>query len=54
MEQWLPFIQEVSFLIIVTLYLLHRIETKLDAVIDSIQKLPVQGMDGAYIAKKKI
>nr|WP_304219955.1 YvrJ family protein [Fredinandcohnia onubensis] len=40
MDQLLPFIQEVGFPIVVTFYLLHRIETKLDSVIDSIQMLP--------------
>ncbi len=39
-DQLLPFIQEVGFPIVVTFYLLHRIETKLDSVIDSIQMLP--------------
>ncbi|MEH7380445.1 YvrJ family protein [Bacillus sp. JJ1533] len=28
MEQFLPFIQEVGFPVVVTFYLLHRIETK--------------------------
>lgn len=32
MEQWLAYIQEISFPIIVSFYLLHRIETKLDAI----------------------
>ncbi|WP_099354517.1 YvrJ family protein [Fredinandcohnia onubensis] len=40
MDQLLPFIQEVGFPVIVTFYLLHRIESKLDSVIDSIQMLP--------------
>ncbi|TFE02171.1 YvrJ family protein [Jeotgalibacillus salarius] len=29
MEQWISFISDVGFPIIVTLYLLHRIEAKL-------------------------
>jgi YvrJ protein family len=41
MEQWLTFIQELGFPVIVTFYLLHRIENKLDSVIESIQMLPV-------------
>ncbi|MBM7585481.1 hypothetical protein JOC86_002023 [Bacillus pakistanensis] len=40
METIIPFISEVGFPIVVTLYLLYRIETKLDAVISSIQTLP--------------
>ncbi|WP_099363745.1 YvrJ family protein [Fredinandcohnia onubensis] len=36
----MPFIQEVGFPVVVTLYLLQRIETKLDSVIDSIHMLP--------------
>ncbi|WP_079505067.1 YvrJ family protein [Mesobacillus jeotgali] len=42
MEQLIPFISEVGFPIVVTLYLLQRIEAKLDAVIQSIQSLPVR------------
>ena len=40
MEQIIPFISEVGFPIVVTLYLLYRIEVKLDMVIQSIQGLP--------------
>lgn len=40
MEQIIPFISEVGFPIVVTLYLLYRIEAKLDVVIQSIQSLP--------------
>jgi hypothetical protein len=40
MEQIIPFISEVGFPIVVTLYLLHRIESKLDVVVHSIQNLP--------------
>ncbi|MFS0643397.1 YvrJ family protein [Siminovitchia sp. 179-K 8D1 HS] len=40
MDQMLPFISEVGFPALVTFYLLYRIETKLDAVVDSIQSLP--------------
>lgn len=39
MDQFIPFISEVGFPIIVTLYLLHRIEAKLDTVVFSIQNL---------------
>ncbi|MEH7011556.1 YvrJ family protein [Neobacillus niacini] len=40
MEQMIPLISEVGFPIVVTLYLLYRIESKLDMVVQSIQKLP--------------
>ncbi|KOP82280.1 YvrJ family protein [Cytobacillus solani] len=40
MEELIPFISEVGFPIIVTLFLLHRIEAKLDVVVTSIQSLP--------------
>jgi hypothetical protein len=40
MEQLLSFIQDVGFPIVVTFYLLYRVETKLDDVIHSIQTLP--------------
>ncbi|OLS33691.1 YvrJ family protein [Bacillus sp. MRMR6] len=40
MEQIIPIISEVGFPIVVTLYLLYRIETKLDMVVQSIQNLP--------------
>jgi hypothetical protein len=40
MEQMLPLISEVGFPIVVTLYLLHRIEAKLTILNDSIQGLP--------------
>jgi hypothetical protein len=40
MEQFVPLIIEVGFPIVVTLYLLYRIESKLDLVVQSIQNLP--------------
>lgn len=40
MEPLISFISEVGFPIVVTLFLLYRIETKLDNVIKSIQSLP--------------
>ncbi|HYK73110.1 MAG TPA: YvrJ family protein [Pseudoneobacillus sp.] len=40
MEQFVPLISEVGFPIVVTLYLLYRIESKLDMVVQSIQSLP--------------
>ncbi|WP_062199915.1 YvrJ family protein [Massilibacterium senegalense] len=40
MEVWLSFIQEVGFPAVVTLYLLYRIETKLEALNGSVIELP--------------
>ncbi|MCA1059008.1 YvrJ family protein [Rossellomorea aquimaris] len=40
MESIISIVSEVGFPIVVTMYLLYRIETKLDAVITSIQTLP--------------
>ncbi|MBU8906508.1 YvrJ family protein [Desertibacillus haloalkaliphilus] len=39
MEVWLPLLSEYGFPIVVTLYLLHRVEKKLDAVNHSIIEL---------------
>ncbi|WP_078427669.1 YvrJ family protein [Alkalihalobacterium alkalinitrilicum] len=40
MELWLPLLSEFGFPVVVTLYLLHRVEKKLDMVNQSIQRLP--------------
>jgi hypothetical protein len=40
LEQLIPFISQVGFPIVVSLYLLYRIEAKLDLVVQSIQNLP--------------
>lgn len=40
METWIPYITELGFPIIITFYLLHRIEGKLDMVNESIRMLP--------------
>lgn len=40
MEEIMPLISDVGFPIAVTLYLLYRIESKLDVVVHSIQGLP--------------
>ncbi|MBY0097307.1 YvrJ family protein [Mesobacillus maritimus] len=40
MQELIPLISEVGFPIVVTLYLLNRIEAKLDNVVESIQSLP--------------
>ncbi|MBO1511837.1 MULTISPECIES: YvrJ family protein [Metabacillus] len=46
MEQWLTVISDVGFPIVVTLYLLNRIESKLDTLNQSIQMLPSQLQKG--------
>jgi hypothetical protein len=40
MESFIYLFSEVGFPIVVTLYLLYRIEAKLDVVVQSIQSLP--------------
>jgi len=40
MQEFIPLISEVGFPIVVTLYLLYRLEVKLDNVVQSIQNLP--------------
>lgn len=40
METIIPLISEVGFPIVVTLYLLYRIETKLNVLIETLQNLP--------------
>lgn len=40
METWLSVLTEVGFPIMVTFYLLHRIEGKLNLLIESIHELP--------------
>lgn len=39
-ETWVSFVTEVGFPIMVTFYLLHRIEGKLNDLIESIHALP--------------
>jgi hypothetical protein len=53
MEEWLGMISEVGFPIVVTLYLLHRIERKLDTVNESILKLP-ERLNEQPIMKKTV
>lgn len=52
MQELIPLISEVGFPIIVTLYLLHRIEAKLDNVVQSIQNLPHQMKESDYLDRK--
>ncbi|WP_093136952.1 YvrJ family protein [Salinibacillus kushneri] len=40
MENWANWIPEIGFPVVVTFYLLHRIESKLDILIESITALP--------------
>ncbi|HWJ76525.1 MAG TPA: YvrJ family protein [Niallia sp.] len=40
MEDFVTFISQVGFPIVISFYLLNRIETKLDVMIKSIQSLP--------------
>lgn len=42
MEPWFAAITDVGFPVVVTLYLLNRIEKKLDLLNESIQSLPDQ------------
>ncbi|MCF6409227.1 YvrJ family protein [Pseudalkalibacillus salsuginis] len=42
MEQWVSVMSEFGFPVVVTLYLLHRIEAKLDSLNQSINNLPNQ------------
>ncbi|MBL3641778.1 YvrJ family protein [Peribacillus frigoritolerans] len=46
MDQILPFVSDIGFPIIVTLYLLHRIETKLDALNETLVELPDRLREG--------
>ncbi|MBM7552974.1 YvrJ family protein [Thalassobacillus pellis] len=40
MEAWMPYVTELGFPIAVTFYLLHRIEGKLDVMINALHHLP--------------
>ena len=42
MEQWITWIPEVGFPILVTFYLLHRIDHRLKELNESLLKLPLQ------------
>ncbi|WP_188205629.1 YvrJ family protein [Alkalibacillus aidingensis] len=46
MESWINWIPDVGFPILVTFYLLHRIEKKLEELNESITKIP------AYLINK--
>lgn len=36
MEEWVTMIKEIGFPIVISLYLLHRIEVKLEAIYDAL------------------
>ncbi|MBA2174879.1 YvrJ family protein [Halobacillus locisalis] len=40
MDMWFTFITDVGFPIAVTFYLLHRVEGKLDLMIETLHQLP--------------
>ena len=42
MQEWMSFIRDVGFPIVVTMILLYRIEAKLDVVVKAIESLPHQ------------
>ncbi|MGG4267789.1 YvrJ family protein [Peribacillus simplex] len=46
MDQILPFVSDIGFPIIVTLFLLHRIERKLDTLNDTLVELPDRLREG--------
>lgn len=56
MEMILPFISDIGFPAAITLYLLHRIEGKLDTLNDSVQRIqtPSQIPPAPHIVEGKI
>ncbi len=48
MEMWIPLLSEYGFPIMITLYLLHRIEKKLDLLNDSMKRLTIQ-LERTYV-----
>lgn len=52
METWISLISDVGFPAIITLYLLHRIEMKLEKLNDSITALPEKMREIEYSQKK--
>ncbi len=41
-EPWMPLLAEYGLPVIVTLYLLHRLEQKLDRVTEAVEELPAK------------
>ncbi|WLR53180.1 YvrJ family protein [Bacillus tianshenii] len=54
MQTLMPFVQEVAFPIVVTLYLLHRIEGKLDKLNNSVTELPQRMHSSSDVEKQRI
>lgn len=42
MEQWVSLVQEIGFPILVSFYLLYRIETKLEAIHEALLSIRMQ------------
>ncbi|NEU30769.1 YvrJ family protein [bacterium LRH843] len=42
LELWIPLLGEYGFPVIVTFYLLHRLEQKLDKVTTAVEQLPAK------------
>lgn len=53
MEMWIPLLSEYGFPVMITLYLLHRIEKKLDLLNDSMMQLTVN-FKGSPFSESKI
>jgi len=51
MEMWIPLLSEYGFPVMITLYLLHRIEKKLDLLTDSMNQL-VTILKGPFYAEE--
>lgn len=56
METWLAFVTELGFPVVITFYLLHRIENKLDVLNESIRVLPheIREKEAWIINKKRL
>ncbi|MED3660876.1 YvrJ family protein [Ureibacillus sp. FSL K6-8385] len=48
MEQWITLIQEIGFPVIISFYLLHRIETKLEAIYSALVSLKNAGREKIF------
>ncbi|WNF37380.1 YvrJ family protein [Bacillaceae bacterium IKA-2] len=53
MEMWIPLLSEYGFPVMITLYLLHRIEKKLDLLNDSMIQLVVN-VKGSPFSESKV
>ncbi|WP_214481335.1 YvrJ family protein [Bacillus sp. SM2101] len=52
MDQWFSYVSEVGFPIVISFYLLHRIEVKLDVVIRTIKSLQNKSGDEFLPSKR--